>query len=231
LYKPCLRRLFLPPELFLNGCKFRLVIDRRERQSRLSELAIASGIFDVEIKTLGSGDFIVENSILIERKSGADFLASIVDGRLFQQAAIMVRHPLRALFLLEGPDDFGAGGFHPHARLGACISLAATWGLPLISSRNPEESLVALRLLAEQAQAPARLQLHRPGYRPKRIHSRKSFILQGLPGVGPALAESLLKHFGSLQKVMSADSAQLRQVRGCGPKKSDAIQHILTSED
>jgi hypothetical protein len=40
---------------------------------------------------------------------------------------------------------------HPHALKGAVVSLAAMWRLPIIHTRDPEESLLVLRLLAQQA--------------------------------------------------------------------------------
>jgi len=35
----------------------------------------------------------------------------------------------------------------------------------------------------------------RGGYRPKRLKSKKLYILQGLPQVGPIIAKRLIKHF------------------------------------
>ena len=207
--------------------KNRLEIDRRERGSRLAELALSSGLFDVSFEHLRLGDYIVNHSVLIERKSPVDLAASILDGRIFRQAAAMARSPLRTLFLIEGTETVETPKLHPHSVIGARLSLAVTWRQPLLFSKNAEESLIILRLLAEQAGAPDSLQLMRCGYRPKRSARRKLFVLQGLPGVGPKLAAALLLHFGSVEKVMTADAKLLMQVRGCGPKKAATIREIL----
>jgi ERCC4-type nuclease len=53
-------------------------------------------------------------------------------------------------------------------------------------------------------------------------------MLQGLPGVGPALANRLLLHFGSVQHVIMADDSTLMQVRGIGGKKAQRIRKILS---
>ena len=207
--------------------KFRLQIDLREKGSCLADLAAACDLFETSFQRLRVGDYIVNGTVLIERKSAADFAVSILDGRLFRQARVMARTSLRTLFLIESADAKAAGPLHPHALFGACISLAVMWRQPVFFSRNPEESLLMLRLAAEQTGPLDGLELVRCGYRPKRTERRKLFVLQGLPGVGPKLAASLLFHFGSVENVMKADAEALRQVRGCGPKKAAALREVL----
>jgi Fanconi anemia group M protein len=215
------------PEVDTSEAKSSLQIDLRERGSRLAELALNSDHFNVGFERLRLGDYIINQAVLVERKSSDDLAASIIDGRLFRQARAMARSPLRAVFLLEGPGESALLKLHPHSILGACISLAVTWRQPLLISRSPEESLLIFRFIAEQVQGLDVLELTRCGYRPKRSLRRKLFVLQGLPGVGPKLAASLLSHFASVEKVMAADASQLRQVRGCGPKKAAAIRQVL----
>jgi len=53
-------------------------------------------------------------------------------------------------------------------------------------------------------------------------------MLQGLPGVGPALANRLLLQFGSVERVVSADQSLLTQVRGIGPKKAEQIRKLVS---
>lgn len=48
-------------------------------------------------------------------------------------------------------------------------------------------------------------------------------MLQGLPGVGPALANRLLLHFGSVEQVIPAEQCVLRQVHDIGAKKAERI--------
>jgi ERCC4-type nuclease len=49
------------------------------------------------------GDYDIAGGITVERKTYADFATSLVDGRLFTQAAILARCPHRPVILLEGP--------------------------------------------------------------------------------------------------------------------------------
>ena len=52
-------------------------------------------------------------------------------------------------------------------------------------------------------------------------------MLQGLPGVGPALAHRLLLEFGSVERVVTADEASLVKVRGVGAKTAARIRELV----
>lgn len=54
------------------------------------------------------------------------------------------------------------------------------------------------------------------------------YVLQGLPGVGPALATRLLNHLGSVERVVTADVSSLLQIRGVGPKRAAGIRKVVS---
>jgi ERCC4-type nuclease len=116
---------------------------------------------------------------------------------------------------------------HPHALKGAIVSLAVMWRLPVIHSHDPEDSLRILRFLAQQLSRTDHAILRRYDRKPKRLTSRKLYMLQGLPGVGPALANRLLLQFGSVERVITADQSLLMEVRGIGAKKAQRIRNLV----
>ena len=71
-----------------------LRVDFSERHSALLDLAQASGAFDVRLERLAVGDYLVGAGVLVERKTYGDFAMSLVDGRLFPQAAALARSPI-----------------------------------------------------------------------------------------------------------------------------------------
>ena len=77
------------------------------------------------------------------------------------------------------------------------------------------------------AQNPGEGVLRRYDRKPKRLASRRLYMLQGMPGVGPALAHRLLLHFGSVERVMTADETTLMQIPGIGPKKAARIRELV----
>ena len=62
----------------------KITVDYRETASGLTDLLKNSGAL-VEIAKLSYGDYIINDTITVERKAAKDFLISIIDGRLFNQ--------------------------------------------------------------------------------------------------------------------------------------------------
>jgi ERCC4-type nuclease len=191
-------------------------------------LARASAEFDVRLEHLGVGDYFVGGGVLVERKTYADFAMSLVDGRLFLQAAALARSPHRPVILLEGPKPPRMPDVDRRSLKGAIVSLAVMWRLPVIHARDPEGSLYVLHCLAAQLNRAQPTVLQRYDRKPKRLTSRKIYVLQGLPGVGPALANRLLLHFGTVEHVVTAGEGTLMQVRGIGGKKAQRIRKIVS---
>jgi DNA excision repair protein ERCC-4 len=203
-----------------------LLIDPSERHAALVDLAKHCDGFDVRIEHLAVGDYCLGRGVVVERKTYADFAVSLADGRLFLQAARLAKCPHRPVILLEGPRPARMPEIHPHALKGAMASLAVMWRLPVLVARDPEDSLTILRFLAGQLRSSAG-GLKRYDRKPKRLASRRLYMLQGLPGVGPALANRLLVEFGSVERVVTADEEELRHVRGVGRQKAARIRDLV----
>jgi DNA excision repair protein ERCC-4 len=203
-----------------------LLVDRAERHAALVELARRSDDFTVRIEHLAVGDYWIDRGVVVERKSYADFALSLADGRLFPQAAKLARCPHRPVLLLEGPRPLRMPKIHPHALKGAMASLAVMWRLPVLLARDPEDSLTIFRFLANQLRS-SHAGLKRYDRKPRRLASRKLYMLQGLPGVGPALAHRFLVEFGSVERVMTADEEELMRVRGVGRQKAARIRNLV----
>ena len=201
-----------------------LRVDHSERHAPLLDLARQCADFDVRMERLDVGDYCIDGGVVIERKTYADFAMSLADGRLFPQAAALARSPHRPVVLLEGPKPAKMPDVHPHALKGAMVSLAVMWRLPVLHARDPEDSLRVLRFVAHQLRNLDPGILQRYDRKPKRFASRKLYVLQGLPGIGPELASRLLFQFGSIERVVAADEDMLIQVRGVGRKRAARIR-------
>lgn len=199
-----------------------VVADDRERGSELFQLLEQSPVFDLHVRSLPRGDYMIENQVTVERKSYDDFAVSLVDGRLFSQAAELSRLA-RPVILIEGLRE-RVTSVNRHALKGALLSLATAWRLPVVFSRDAAESAWILEALGRQTRPHTPL-LKRGGYRPKRLQGRRSFVLQGLPGIGRVLANRLLERFGTVRGVFAAPEQELAEV--CGPKRAEAIAKLL----
>lgn len=204
-----------------------VTVDHSERHSALLDAVRRSGAFQVRMARLATDDYLIGNDVLIERKSVADLAASLIDGRLFPQVARLAHSGYRLLLLIEGLANTSIPDMHPHSLEGALVSIAAIWRVPVLHSSDAEQSARMLHFLADQVRGPHERVLRRFDRKPKRLVSRKLFLLQGLPGVGPALAQRLLDHFGTIERVFAADASAPGEVRGVGTKKAARIRELV----
>jgi DNA excision repair protein ERCC-4 len=101
-----------------------IIIDHRENQSSVWEYLSAFPDIRLRWKDLSTGDYIVEQGAIFERKTASDFAASLIDQRLFSQAKRLAEQPLRAAFIIEGsPDDWNMLAVRRKALQGALITL------------------------------------------------------------------------------------------------------------
>jgi len=207
-----------------------VIVDERERDSGVPELLSAMGL-EIQYAMLDIGDYVVTAEIGVERKTVRDFLLSIYDGRLFTQAKSLSAYYAKPLLILEG--DLGqleslSENIRPF--LGALVSLATSYRLPVIPSSSKEQTAEYIRLLVDQSRMPREAKPLLP--RIKKGGSIKELqlgLVGVLPGVGPKLAERLLETFGTPLGVFNAGKLALSRVRGLGWKKAVKIEEVLNT--
>lgn len=217
-----------------------LLVDHRERRSELAVRLAAAPAWSVDFVQLDIGDYLIDDRILIERKSLADLVASIKDGRLFRQslrlAAVIGPSSGRGVarncaLLIEGSAADLRGSKMSGASLRAALATVSLFlGVPVLRSTNAAESAQLLESIANQNAKIASGGLPRMGVRPKGKRSLQLHLLQGLPGIGPGRAARLLDHFGSVRAVMAADAVELRTVKGIGSTSARKIVWSVAEE-
>ena len=185
---------------------------------------------DVTIKQLRFGDYIIDSKVTIERKTGRDFLISILDGRLFRQVAKLKKNTITPLLIVEGSPFKSEFQFHQKAIMGALVSIQAVWYLPVLCSRSIVETIDYFEMISRQYQRQVDVLQQRKGYRPSRLMNRQLFLLQGLPNVGPKIAKRLLMRFGSIVGVVNASMEELATVVGIGKLSAEKIRQLLDTE-
>ena len=111
---------------------------------------------------------------------------------------------------------------------GALITITLMLGLPLLRSRDADETARLMVYAARQARAWSTGAVTRRVRRPKGKRRAQLQMLQGLPGVGPGRAGRLLDGFGSVEAVLSASSDELQAVAGVGATTAVAIRWIVS---
>ena len=200
-----------------------------ERASGIPQLLSEIENISLSVLCLPAGDYIINGTIGIERKSAEDFVQSIMSNRLFGQVARLKRSVSRILLIIEGNPYTTTHEMHPHAIRGAILSILISWQVPIIFSKNKKDTIALLLTIARQ-DITTLSQIAAPkNYRPKRLPSRQLFFLQGIPGVGPALAVRLAEQFGSLKAVINATEGELRRVEGIGKNKAKRIYGFINA--
>ena len=184
----------------------------------------------IEVKKVPYGDYIINNSITIERKTAKDFLISIIEGRLFNQLSNLKKYCTNPILLIEGNPYKTGLNFENMAIKGALISTQAIWYIPVIFSRSKEDTKDIFMMISRQDESYTDVVPLRGGYRPKRLKSKQLYLLQGLPQVGPMLAKRLIEHFKSVSKIMNASIEELTEVEGIGMVSAEKIREVLNTE-
>jgi len=207
----------------------RVKVDDREKPSGIPQLLDEHPEINCCVERLSLGDYLIDDWLLIERKQVADLIHSLITGRLFEQALRLAESELKTAILIEGgKTDIGEYQVHRHAILGALTTLSLIYGISILRSASPQESVCLMLFAARQKARRNKDVLPRCGYRPKSHHRRQLYLIQGLPGVGPALAKRLLASFGSVRAICCADKDALCKVEGIGPGRAEKIIQVLS---
>ena len=203
-------------------------VDSRELRSGVPKFLRELGA-DVEVRTLDVADYVVSEDVGIERKSANDFIQSIIDGRLFEQAGRLKEAYEKPLIIIEG-SPYGIRNIHPNAIRGAIAAITLDWGLPILFSSGPEETAGFIYLIAKREQEERKKEVRlRSEKKALTLGERQRLIVEGLPNVSSTLAKRLLKHFGNVERVFTATEEELQEVEGIGPKKAREIRKVITA--
>ena len=97
-----------------------------------------------------------------------------------------------------------------------------------VRSDGPQDSALLLATMARHEQQGLGYEI---SYHPKRRSPspelQMRYMVEDLPGIGPRMADSLLKRFHTLQALFSAGEEDLRRVPGIGPKRAQSIRELL----
>ncbi len=207
----------------------RVYADVREEKSGVPESLRDMGAV-VIVRSLPMGDYLVSDDYVIERKSVQDFVKSIYDGRLFDQASRLSENYTNVVYIIEGDPDLA---FHDRSRArqvtAAMVALTVDYGARFLWSLKPSQTAETIFYLARRVQVDrghARVVIHKKP-RLSSVNEWQLYVLQSFPGVGPKTAEAILERFGSIEDFCKATLAELSTVTGLGERKAEAIKRIL----
>ena len=211
-----------------------LKIDFREQQSGIvNEFKNINNQIMCEICSLSVGDYWIGDKIIVERKTLCDFLASIRSGRIFEQAYRIAQTDKNGLIILEGEKSVvDSSGMSRRAVQGAWVHLTVFIGVPIIRSRNIQETASLLIDIFHQCQRqelPRHKQViaGKPGIFLNKTQRQKLFLLQNLSGIGIKRGLALMQYFSTFENILHASQHDLMKVEGIGLKLANNLFSIL----
>lgn len=209
--------------------RFLIRTDMREQNSRVVPWLTAYADIRLEFSALPNADYVLSDSVAVERKEAGDFASSIIDRRLFGQAAKMKAEFERPILLIEGDLSGIRSGISPDALRGAVSFITVLEGITVVQTATAQETAALLRTMVRHAQEGLGYQTSLREPKPKATNLYAEYLVEGLPGVGRHRAQQLLLHFGTPAAIMRASAEGLGRVAGIGPKGALQIWNALNT--
>jgi ERCC4-related helicase len=208
----------------------KIICDDREKYNGVVKQLVDLGV-KIDLKRLDVGDYHVSERCVVELKTIPDFVDSIIDGRLLEQMRTLIKVD-RPVLILEGIDDiYAQRNLHPNAIRGMLSTIAVSYGIPIIQTRNNKETAEMLYIIAKREQDPEHKHFSAHGSKkPLSDKELQEYIISSLPHVGPAMAKELLHQFRSVRKIFNASEEDLKKVSGVGDKTAKEIQKTLDKD-
>jgi len=191
----------------------KIIADIHEKKSLAFVELSTSKQINLESKHLKIGDYLIGNTV-IERKTVQDFIASMLNKRLFTQLKQMQKYSQQIL-IIEGIDEQELYSketrLNPNSIRGFILSILTNHQIPIIMTQDYKDTAQYIITLAkQQIKKPIELTLHKRI--PKTIQEQKQYILEAFPNIGPVKAKQLLKKFKTISNTINAEEEELREV-------------------
>jgi len=211
----------------------KVYVDERERNSGIPEILKSFGL-TIIYKMLDVGDYIINDSLVIERKRVDDLIHSVFDGRFFDQLSKLVDVCDTPLLVIEGDlNDIRYLTSKWRAIEGALITAILRFGVVLYYTRDYRHTAEFIKHLAEKIgiEDLTVIRSFRRVLKPRSddIQVWQLHIVQSLPGVGIKTAHKLLERFKTVRAVFNASQSELAVIEGISDEKASKIVKILTT--
>ena len=211
--------------------KLKIFADYREKDSGAIRELVNLGV-SLKLEKLDNADYVLSSRCGVEIKIVQDFVDSIVDGRLLQQIKALKNDFERPLIIIEGTDDiYSMRNVHANSIRGMLATIAVSYGIPILHSRNPKETAAFLQIIAkrEQEEKGKDFTLHAEK-REMSLNEWQEYVVAAFPGIGATLSKPILKKFKTIKKFVNASEDSLQKVEKIGPEKAKRIKEVVDKE-
>ncbi|MGM0388429.1 MAG: ERCC4 domain-containing protein, partial [Natrinema limicola] len=216
-----------------EGDTIGIVADQREMDANIARDLSRREEYEISLETLSVGDYVLSDRVVVERKSVADFVDSLVGGdrSVFEQVGAMARHYSRPIVVVEGEGLYEQRDIHPNAVRGALSSLAVDFGASVLRTESEADTTELLAVIAGREQATADREVSVHGEKgTKTLSEQQEYVVASIAEIGPVTARSLLEEFGTVEEVMIATEDELQDADGVGQVTAERIREVIGSD-
>ncbi|WP_436346234.1 DEAD/DEAH box helicase [Natronorubrum sp. FCH18a] len=216
-----------------EGDGIEIVADQREMDANIARDLSRREEIEIRLETLDVGDYVCSDRVVVERKSVADFVDSLVGGdrSIFEQVGAMARHYSRPIVIVEGDGIYEQRDIHPNAIRGALSSLAVDFGASVLRTEGEDETTELLAVIAGREQETADREVSVHGEKgAKTVAEQQEYVVSSIAEIGPVTARSLLEEFGTVEAVMIASEDELQEADGVGSVTAERMREVIGTE-
>jgi Fanconi anemia group M protein len=213
-----------------DGENLRIFCDYREKGNKVLKYLKSKGV-NISLDNLSAGDFLLSDKTIVEFKLVEDFVSSLLDKRLFEQAGKLKRLYENKIMIIQGIDSiYEIRRIHPNAIRGALASLMLNYGLSIIQTKNPEETAGIIISLAKREQIGNSRKMIMHSSKPLTIKKQQEYIVSSFSGIGNTLNKPLLNYFKSIKQIINADEKDLMNVDLIGKVKAKRLFDLFNTK-
>jgi len=216
---------------FEQGEHLTIIVDPRETKSGVARFLEHAGV-ELRLQNLGVGDYVISDRICIERKSTTDFLESLINKRrnLLEQILRMRKEYEKPVLVIEGESLYGQRNVHPNVVRAVLASIAIDLAVPIIQTRDEADTASLLYVIAKREQQPKKKEITPHGKKPAAsLKEQQEYFISALSNVGIVTTRNLLRHFKTVEKVMTASKEELIEVEHVGEKTAEHIRTVVSA--
>lgn len=206
--------------------QYKVSVDYREKGSLVMKELLKQGI-NIDLQQLDVGDFALSKDLVIEYKTVKDFVDSIIDKRIIEQARNLsnIRKPV---IIVEGEQNiYEQRRIHPNAIRGMIATLTLNFNISIITTKDYLDTTNYIKLLAEREYDPESTRWTPHSAKPTTDKELQEYLVASLPGIGSRLAPFLLEEFKTIQNIVNANEEDLKNVDLIGKKKAKRLKDLF----
>lgn len=199
----------------------KIIIDNREKNSLVASELNYLGC-TTEFKHIEVGDYLIGN-VVIERKTVSDFISSMLNKRLLNQLENLKEFNEK-LIIIEGIEEQDLlneeSKLNPNAIRGFILSISLKYKVPIIQTKNYQDTAKYLCLLAKRQEKETSFFAKRKS---SNIKEQMQYIIESFPGIGPKTAKKLLKEYKTIKNILNTPQEDLEKLIG---KKAEIFKLV-----